>query len=525
MEYTQQQYKDAIDKALAAGDRKSAEELAERAAQLYGSYRAAQLTPSQVMSREIREFAPEVERRFSRIAGQDPSVIEEIYRVPEKAMIGVSQAARGAGSVVASYIGSLLPESVKEGAENFFNEIRDTEAFKTAADAASRGFEYYSDWAKKNPAMAERFETSIDIGTLFGPRPDLKGIVNKAQALAGKAALQDKKKGVSKLIEPEVFGSGDIVDEKGLLRSQEWQPKSKDLEIIETLADIETINPNRSYTYNYRSLQKDIDSSKTKVDNMIASQNKPIEKSQLQSKMLDAIINFKEDPVFSLATGDAQKIASNLGETALKLVEKHGSDLKGILAARREFDTTLSKASADILGADSASGRALAAKSIRTVLNNALKDNTVGDNLHNLLNRQHNAFLAMDAMSNKRAKELSNSMKRLTDGVRDMADLPKSPLALAATGTAAVGILGGAGAAAGTLAAGVGAYSAYQAMKPKNSLKALTALLSAVDKTIGKTTDPKPSSAALKQLRLDRLVLIDYIDQKREEAKEKEPKP
>ena len=232
--------------------------------------------------------------------------------------------------------------------------------------------------------------------------------------------------------------------------------------------------------------------------------------------MLEAINEFKTDPVFSLATGDAQKIASNLGETALALVEKHGSDLKGILAARREFDKTLSQASANILGADSASGRALAAKSIRTVLNDALKDNTVGEDLHNLLNRQHNSFLAMDAMSNKRAKELSNSLKRLTDGVRDVADLPKSPLALAATGTAAVGLLGGAGAAAGTVAAGAGAYGAYQAMKPKNSLKALATLLSAVDKTIGKTTDPN----ALKQLRLDRLVLIDYIDQKREEVKE-----
>lgn len=516
MQYTQQQYKDAINKAIAAGDRKSAEELAEEAAQLYGSYKAPEPTLRDVMSREVREFAPEVERRFARVAGEDPSILEEIYRAPEKAMIGVSQAARGAGEVVTSYIGSLLPESIKKGAENLFNQVRDTEAFKTAADAASRGFEYYSDWSERNPAMAERFEASIDVATLFGPRPDLKGVVNKTQALAGKAALKSKKKGVSKLIEPETFGPGDVVEEKGLLRSQEWQPKPKDLEVIDTLSNIKTVNPNRSYTYNYRSLQKDIDSSKTKVDNMIASQNKPIEKSELQSKMLEAINEFKTDPVFSLATGDAQKIASNLGETALRLVEKHGSDLKGILAARREFDKTLSQASANILGADSASGRALAAKSIRTILNDALKDNTVGDDLHNLLNRQHNSFLAMDAMSNKRAKELSNSLKRLTDGIRDVADLPKSPLALAATGTAAVGILGGVGTAAGTVAVGTGLYGAYQALKPKRSLKALTTLLSGVDKAIGKTTDPN----ALKQLRLDRIVLVDYINQKREEVKE-----
>jgi len=39
MQYTQQQYKEAIDKAIAAGDRQSAEELAEIAAEIYGPYK------------------------------------------------------------------------------------------------------------------------------------------------------------------------------------------------------------------------------------------------------------------------------------------------------------------------------------------------------------------------------------------------------------------------------------------------------------------------------------------------------
>ena len=48
--------------------------------------------------------------------------------------------------------------------------------------------------------------------------------------------------------------------------------------------------------------------------------------------------------------------------------------------ARREFDLVLRRASSTVLDAESASGRALAAKAIRNVLNETLKKNTTGDN-------------------------------------------------------------------------------------------------------------------------------------------------
>ena len=107
---------------------------------------------------------------------------------------------------------------------------------------------------------------------------------------------------------------------------------------------------------------------------------------------MGAINGFKEDPIFRLATPDAQKIAANLGEIAYELVEKHGTDLNGVLRARREFDLALRRASSTVLDAESASGRALAAKAIRNVLNETLKKNTTGDKLSELLDRQHNSF-------------------------------------------------------------------------------------------------------------------------------------
>jgi hypothetical protein len=77
MQYTQQQYKVAIDAALAAGDRQSAEELAAQAAELYGPLQQPQQPQqpfgpgiglqqaSQTLQEEAQQFVPEVQRRFA----------------------------------------------------------------------------------------------------------------------------------------------------------------------------------------------------------------------------------------------------------------------------------------------------------------------------------------------------------------------------------------------------------------------------------------------------------------------------
>jgi len=121
-------------------------------------------------------------------------------------------------------------------------------------------------------------------------------------------------------------------------------------------------------------------------------------------------------------------------------------------------------------------------------------------------------------MSNKRAKELGNMLARGFDRVKDVADLPSTPLALTATTSAGVAALGGSAAALGTAAAGLGIYGTYLAMKPKRRLKAYAELLSGMDKAIRNIDE----AYLLKQFEMDRALLVDLIDQTREEAKEDE---
>ena len=118
-------------------------------------------------------------------------------------------------------------------------------------------------------------------------------MVDRAKQASVEAIRADKIKGATKLVEPEVIPGDAVYEEVGILRRSQWQPNERDQRVIETLADIEEVKPNRSYYY--RAVQKDIEKSAKSVDNMILSQNKPIDTSLLKEDLLGAINGFKED--------------------------------------------------------------------------------------------------------------------------------------------------------------------------------------------------------------------------------------
>ena len=64
----------------------------------------------------------------------------------------------------------------------------------------------------------------------------------------------------------------------------------------------------------------------------------------------------------------------------------------------------------------------------------------------------------------------------------------------------------------------MGLVGAYLSLKPKRRLKAYAELLSGVDKAMKGTKD----AYLLKQFEMDRALLVDLIDQTREETKEDE---
>jgi hypothetical protein len=523
MEYTQEQYQQAIKKAMADNNPEVAKSLAKRATLLYGPAPSPvlqkfgpEMAARKTLGEEVEKFAPEVERRYANIAGDDPSLVENLYRLPEFAAVAGSQAARAGGATLATYLGQWIPNSVKEGAAELYEDIKKTDAFKLAAQAASYGYEGYEAFKQRMPEAAERFESAVDITALFGPRPDLPRIdllkVPKrgAQIKADELVRENKKKGVTLLLDPLNPELTDVIEEKGVLRAKTWQPNDFDNKVIDTVTDMPGIKPNRSYTYNYHEIQKETEAARQATDALIEKQNKPIKGDKLVADMEAAIQDTLKQNAYRLAPGDIKSQVDELAEIALELVRENGGDLSGVLRARREFDKALNTAFDNPSRA-----RSIAAKKIRSVLNDTLKANTRGDKLHDLLTKQYHGLTAMEDMLPKRNAEAKDVWARSVRNLKDLDLLPNTVLALAATGSVGVGALGGPVPVSLGLGTGAALYATVQGLKARNQARAYAAMLNAVDKAINVGTPE-----VVEQLKLDRLILVDLLDNAREEAQE-----
>lgn len=478
-----------------------------------------EMAARETLRQEIERFGPEVSRRAQNVMGDDPSLLRQLYQAPELALIGGSQAARAGGATLATYLSSWIPNSVKEGAEAAYDRIKDTDTFRLAAQAASLGDAGYQAFKERMPAAAERFESAVDVGLLFSPRPDIPRLnVAKrgAQKEATRLVRENKKDGVTLLLEPVTPEMRDVFEEKGVLRTKTWQPSDFDNLVIDTVTDMKGVKPKRSYTYNYRQVQKEVAEAKAATDKMIVAQNKTINSDKFLEDIQGAVNEVLQDDIVRIATGDIQKQLADLSEIVLESVQTKGSDLVGVLEVRRKFDDLIN----NFDGTPNA--KSIAARKIRGVLNDTLKTNTRGDKLHNLLTRQFHGITAMEDMLPKRNAESRDVISRAVRNLQSVDLLPNTVLALGATGTAATGALGGALPALGAGALGATTYVGLQALKPRNAARIYASMLSAVDKAI-----PLTKGTALKELEMDRLIMVDLIDQTREEIKEEEkgPKP
>lgn len=524
MQITQQQYQQAIKSALAAGDQAAAQELAQAAASLYGPPTTTttpalrgfepEMAARETLRGELEQFGPEVSRRAQNVMGDDPSLLRQLYQAPELALIGGSQAARAGGATLATYISSWIPNSIKEGAEAAYDRIKDTDAFRLAAQAASLGDAGYQAFKERMPAAAERFESAVDVGLLFSPRPDIPRLdiaKRGAQKEATRRVRENKKDGVTLLLEPVTPEMRDVFEEKGVLRTKTWEPNEFDNLVIDTVTNMKGVKPKRSYTYNYRQVQKEVETAKQTTDKIITAQNKAINSDKFLKDMQGAVNEVLKDDIVRIATGDIQKQLTELSEIVLESVQTRGSDLVGVLEVRRKFDDLIN----NFDGTPSA--KSIAARKIRGVLNDTLKDNTRGDQLHNLLTKQFHGITAMEDMLPKRNAESRDFISRAVRNLKSVDLLPNTVLALGATGTAGLGALGGAVPAAGAAVLGATVYTGVQAMKARNRARIYSSMLSAIDKAI-----PLTKGTALKELEMDRLLLVDLIDETREEIKEEE---
>lgn len=536
MSYTREQLIEGLNAAASAGDNKAANEIGALLAQMDAAnapppdpnvrrpdesylegvqrrWRASDfLTPTQ-------EFVPEIQERLD--ITRDP--MSEDNRTSRSVGVGLTQAARTGGELVLEAGSVVLPDFVRDG----MSFLGESSYAKAAGYAISQGLEAYQGWAKDNPKMAEELETFVDISALFSPRPDLinldKTILNARKSGTG-SKISKEKAAFTSLLAPENLDTTDRTKKSGLINTEEWVPNEFEDGVIDLVQTIPGIKPYGTVHENFRTMQNHVDSKRVETDNRVGAQNKQIDLDGLKLEFDEAIEDYLASDVVSLASPQAKKAIEQMVSSARTILNSEGNDLLGVLNARRRFDEA-NRRSGTNLDADVATYKVEAALTIRTVLNDYLKKNTKGDELHQLLNDQHLTLTALDRLTNKRNLEGKNAIARgiqnleKSTGVR----VPQSALSVLALGTvgaSGAAALGGAWLTVG-LGAGVGGIAGMQIARHGKAavLKAYAEALSAMQKAIKTVNDP----AKLEALELDRQVIVSLMNDARE-IEEEEPK-
>lgn len=461
----------------------------------------------------LSQYLPNVQRRLETVTPEGFSPLPT-----DVLSVGASQAARTGGEIVTDVAGAVIPQRVKDFFGDAVEYLGQAPEMQMAMSALGNGYEAWQSFSKSNPETAERIGTYVDVASLLSPRPDLTKLLEKEARLARSGANMSKqqveREATVSMLEPEHLGS-DVVDEVGIIRSKKWMPGEADNTMIDVLQTIDTFDPFRSYTYNYRQVQKHVSGQKEALDKFVKNQNTNIDIEDLRDELRLSFDDFVNTDEFKLSSDDAQKMFEKLARVAADIVEEEGTDLVGVLNARRRFDKAIrNQMGSGVLDADVATVRANAAKTVRATLNDYLKRNTKGDEVHHLLDQQYHSLNALDRMENHRNREGRNAIARAMNVLEeyDIA-LPKTPLAIAATAVAVTNP-GVATMAAG--AAGVG-FVGYQIKKHGKSyvLKGLAQTLEGINKGL-KAAKKANNPANVQALEADRLILIDLINEARE---------
>tara|TARA_R110002153_G_C13325780_1_gene497476 strand:- start:2041 stop:3714 length:1674 start_codon:yes stop_codon:yes gene_type:complete len=549
-ERTREDYKSAVSKAVSlqkeaeqGGDveaakrhAEAAEYLATEAAELFGAYQAP-LDPNRepldymglkgysegVSDRYEKsdfagpfgEFPSEVSRRREKL-GRSPS--SPVANAVATAGVGASQVLRTGGELLGEGVSLVLPDFVREGAEEVWGAVKNKPVVKQGLQALTEGLEVYNEWAKEHPSAAEAIETGVDISlfTASSTKLDVSNAAKKSKDRFDNAVTEERMAGIDKLLEPEYVGEpgfaiNNFKSVGGVLDRTEYIPTPKERRIRQALESIKNLDVNSHFaraativSENIITSTKELTAFITKAGNPTYNRTQFIDSLKLDLDKLDTTQEY------TLLSSAAQVKTKELAEMAFKILGDNDGDALGLLKARREFDEYVNFGGAkDPLNIDVESAKGVAGRYVRSLLNDKLKDITPGEGVHERLDRLHLILTARQRLNQRKIKEGSNVLTRTWGRISSVANLPTTPLALLAT-------LGAVGTAGATIGAGTAAatFVAIQAAKKTTRLKFYATVLSGIDKTLKTYKSDKNLVATLKA---DRSYIVYLMNETRQE--------
>jgi len=548
---TEQDYIRGAQRALDAGDQEAADIIRQQYMQFKEQQSSSYQAPSfsEIGSRLVEDISGAGRTLASGVSGamedyqqdnlqfseyQSPAATAAVLGVTEGVLPAAGKAVIGAGKAA---LQAVTPAFIEEPFVN--NAVK---AFSAAGDfisnndwvgpvlnMAKESLADYSNWknsSEENQRKARVLEATVDIAAIIAPASKTKALTDgwedsgRKMVLAGdKQKFTNKREGVQSLLEPRNIGKAQgRVTEEGALRTKTYNPTVYEQEAIDVITGLPKIKTNRSATYNMNVVEDEIVLAAERLEKRIRGQGNPKVDTQLIQQELEMDLT---NLVSSDSFYGTKAVISNIQgmqNLANKLILSSDGTAIGLLNARKLLDRELKANAPAVYDADYENAKAAALRVIRQKINASVAEAVPQTDVLRQLKRQNLMFNALDTLSDKSNVEDMTMIARAITRLEKFTGLnaPTSAIGLAAT----AGLTTTALAYSGTLpylaggAAVAGSMYALRAAQKSGTLKQTLGLtLTGLNKAI-----KKADGALLKQLKADRLAVIAYMQDVREEG-------
>jgi len=429
----------------------------------------------------------------------------------------------GAVTAAAKVLSNVTPDFIENPTVNAVLDIgtaiKDSPLMEYGIELAKENYPKYLTWAKENPFYDRAIKAVFNLSALATKTPvsKLDKVADALTTSGNKLSFANRTKKVEQMLEPihpetsDMTVSATPTTTEGLLGRIVPVYTDDAKEIINITALVPKLKPTGSFSESRNTIYAEISNTAEKLKKDIHKAGNPtIDINDVATQLQDAADNLKESVGYSLS-GGTTKFADDLMSTAIRFVNASDGTAAGLLDARQKLDSFITKHQPSSMTQDYINSKAKAVAEIRSIMNQVVIDSVPNVDVTGLLAKQHKLYRAWDVVGDKAVQEGRLAITRtFNDIVRNQITMPRTPRALAytITGSGYWAVSGNAaytiGAVAGVAATAVG----YKVMTGPKLRQSLGWLLKGISKTLEKTK----ATAAIEQLKADRLILIGMLN-------------
>ena len=455
----------------------------------------------------------------------------EISRVRE-ILGGASEGASLLGTVADEAIGAVGAGAGKVAnmiSPETFNKIKSaasnasqSELAKIGSALLQKGGDAWSWFEKTYPEVSDIVKDTANVALFAAPVPKsgtgplVKSNMAGAVEKAAKTQIANKeRKFLEELVLPEQTKNarvsqlveGRTVQKGGVNAPIEVELSKSQKELADAVSTVKGVSPKNTLTGNMNLIDAEISKEakelQKNLDNFSQIQ---IDAKDVQTIFTDADNMLLDRPSIS------KYVRKTLYTKAVKIISSHPNTPSGLLAARKEFDQYIKSFGSDPFDENVRGSINAVSKAVRKGMNGLLEAKIPNQGVRESLQRQARLFDAVDNIASKAAMEKSTRFSRTIERLRNLA-----PFKTDAANVAALVTLGtGTYFAAPLVGTGIALYVGGKAITSAQAKKLMVPVLRGIDKSIQTATDPD----VIKQLRMDRLFIIDTMNEMEKQEKQ-----